>query len=288
MRRVRLESLGVSLPRRRLVGNGSLAHALRAGRACLAASRYAPADVDLLVNCGVHRDGHVCEPAIACYIQDGLGINPEFRGHDTLSFDLLAGGVGPLVAMQVVAAQLLAGDIAAGMVVMSEANSDRRPDPGYPYPPSGAAALLDVSPQKDVGFGPFAFHTDERHAGLFTSVVALDRPRGRLLLRRAPGLEDAYLAGAVPAAREALERDGLAPGEVDLVVPAQVSPALIARLQGALGVPAGRVLDLTAELPDTHTTSVLLALARARAPGKRLLLLAFGSGVTVGAVVYRS
>ncbi len=77
------------------------------------------------------------------------------------------------------------------MVVSSEANSDRRPDPAYTWPASGAAVLLDVSPRSGVGFGAFAFETHEEHAELFSSVVSLAETHGRILVRRAAELEDA-------------------------------------------------------------------------------------------------
>ncbi len=292
MRRCRIESLGVSLPRRRLFRWGSLQHAVEAGDRCLAASRYKPSDVRVLVNAGVHRDEHVCEPAIACYVQNALGINVDFHGRRTLAFDLLNGGVGMFNAAHLLTAQMLAGEIQVGMVVASEVNSDRRPDPESTFVPSGAALLLDLSPRNGAGFGTFVFETREENADLYTSVVCLKEPRGRLLLRRRAELEDAYLAGAAAAVSEALSRDGLGPADIDLVVPAQVSPSFLARLPGAIGFPADKVADFTATLPDTLTTSVFLALDLARAagtlaPGKRALLLACGSGVTVAAVTYR-
>lgn len=292
MRRCRIESLGVSPPRRGIFKWGSLRHAVEAGEQCLAASRYRPTDVRVLVNAGVHRDEHVCEPAIACYVQNALGINVDFHGRRTLSFDLLNGGVGMLNAAHLLAAQMLAGEIQVGMVVASEVNGDRRPDADSAVTPSGAALLLDLSPRNGAGFGTFVFETREENADLYTSVVCLKEPRGRLLVRRRAELEDAYLAGASAAVAEALSRDGLTPGDVDLVVPAQISPSFLSRLPGAIGFPREKVADYTATLPDTLTTSVFLALHRARAegalePGKRAILLACGSGVTVAAVAYR-
>jgi 3-oxoacyl-[acyl-carrier-protein] synthase III len=292
VRRCRIESLGVSPPRKRLFEWGSLRHAVEAGKRCLSTSRYRPADVRVLVNAGVHRDEHVCEPAIAAYVQHALGINIDFHGRRTLSFDLLNGSVGMFNAAHLLAAQMLAGEIQVGMVVASEANSDRRPDPGSTFASSGAALLLDLSPQNGAGFGAFVFETREYHADLYTAVVSLKEPRGRLLIRRRAELEDAWLGAASAAVAEALARDGLKPGDVDLVVPAQVSPSFVSRLPGAIGFPAEKVADFTASLPDTLSTSVFLALDRARAagtlgPGKRALLLAFGSGITVAAVTYR-
>jgi 3-oxoacyl-[acyl-carrier-protein] synthase-3 len=292
VRRCRIESLGVSPPRHGLFKWGSVRHAVEAGKTCLAQSRYHPADVRVLVNSGVHRDHHTCEPAIAAYIQNGLGINVEFQGRRTLAFDLLNGGCGMLNAAHLVGALLQAGEAQVGMIVSSEANSDRRPDPAYTYPASGAAAILDIAPRKDVGFGSFAFHTREEHAELYTSVVSLAVKRGRILLKRQAQLEDVWLAQAAGAVDEALAQDGLARQDVDLVVPAQVSSGFLKKLPQAIGFSADRVLDLTAELADTLTTSVFLALDRAIAlgrvgEGKRALLLAFGSGLTVAAATYR-
>ena len=292
MRRARIESLGVSPPRRGILRWGALKHTVEAGKRCLAASKYRPADVRVLVNAGVHRDGHVCEPAIACYVQHALDINVDFHGRRTLSFDLLNGNVGMLSAAHVVSAQMLAGEVAVGMVVAGEANSDRRPDAESTIPASGAAMLLDLSPTSGTGFGAFAFDTREERADLYTSVVSLKEPHGKLLIRRRAELEEAWLEGAAAAATEALGRDGLTPADVDLVVPAQISPGFLSRLPAVLGIPREKVADFTATLPDTLTTSFVLALDRARSegtlgPGKRALLLAFGSGVTVGAATYR-
>ena len=178
------------------------------------------------------------------------------------------------------------------MVVSSEANSDADPDPAYTWPASGAAAILDVSPRSDVGFGAFAFETHEEHAGLFSSVVSLAAAHGRILVRRAAELEDAWLDHAGAAVEAVLAADGLTRAEIDVVVPAQISPRFLARLPERIGLPREKVVDLTAKLPDTHSTSTFLALHELVASGKattgtRALLLAFGSGITVGAASYR-
>jgi 3-oxoacyl-[acyl-carrier-protein] synthase-3 len=292
MRRCRIEALGTSLNGRGLRKWGSVRRAVEAGRECLAKSRYHPADVRVLINTGIHRDGHVCEPANACYIQHGLGINTEFQGRRTLAFDLLNGGCGMLNAVHVIATQMRAGEIQVGMVVSSEANSDRRPDPAYTYPSSGAAVLLDLSPRRDVGFGAFAFQTREEHADLFQSVVSLEEKRGRIVLTRSADLEDAYATAVPGVIDEVLEAEHLRRDEIDLVVPAQISSAFVKHLPRAAGVEAGRIADFTSSLPDTHSTSLFLALDRLLAeappkPGTKAVFLAFGSGITVGAAVYR-
>lgn len=292
MRRCRIESLGVSPPRRTLFRWGSVKHAIAAGERCLKKSRYRPNDVRVLINAGIHRDGHTCEPAIAAYIQHGLDINVEFQGRRTLSFDLLNGACGLLNAAHVVCALLEAGDAQVGMVVSSEANSDAKPDPSYPYPASGAAAVLDVSPVRNVGFGQFVFRTHEEHADLFTSVVSLGVKNGKLLVKRRAELEDVWLKHAGGAVDELLAKEKLGKSEIDLVIPAQISPKFLEKLPERLGMPREKVVDLTAKLPDTHSTSTFLALHALMAAGqatggKRAILLSFGSGITVGAASYR-
>jgi len=291
VRRVRIASAGVSLPVWWQWRKGSVAHAVRAGRRCLAVSCHQPADVGVLVSAGVYRDGHVAEPAIAAYIQHRLGINIEFQGRATLSFDLLNGGCGMLNAAQVVGAMLQSGRIAAGMVVAGEANSDRRPDSASTIARSGAALLLDLSPDAGTGFGAFAFRTRVEDAELFTALVSLAQPRGRLLIRRQARLEAAWLAQAAAAVDEVLAKEGLTRDRIGLVVPAQISAGFLSRLPDAIGIPAATVVDFTTLLPDTGSTSVFLAwrrlcIKRPPVAGTRVLFLVFGSGLTVGAAIY--
>lgn len=290
-RRCRIESLGVSPPRGGRPRWSSLKHALAAGRGCLADSHYRRADVRVLVNCGVYRDDHVCEPAIAAYIAHGLGLNIEFQGRRTTAFDLINGGCGMLNAIQIVDALLRSGEVQVGMIIASEIDSDRRPDPSYPYPPSGAAVLLDCAPRDGVGFGAFAFDTDDRQADRYRSIVSLKVKRGRLLLQRDPALDELYLAGLSRAVAAALARDGLRSDQIDVVVPPQISKRFVSGLPAAIGIGAERIVDLTDQLADTLTTSTLLTLQHelgsARCiPGKKALLLACGSGVTAGAATY--
>jgi 3-oxoacyl-[acyl-carrier-protein] synthase-3 len=290
-RRVRIAGIGASLPDFRLRRRGSVARAVEAGRRCLAAAGRRPAEVGLLIHAGVTRDHHVCEPANAAYIQRRLGINVEFQGARTLSFDLVNGGCGMLDAAHVLCALLQEGTLRAGMVTASEGNADWRAKGDRPCPDSGAAILLELSPRPGTGFGSFAFLTRSEYADMDEMVVSLAEARGRLLARRDPGVEDRWLEMAGPVVDDVLSRDGLNRGQVDRVVPAQISAGFLARLPEAIGIPAERVADFSSRLPDTLSTSVFLALHRELAlrpplPGQTMLLLAFGSGLTVAAATY--
>lgn len=291
MRHCRIESLGVSLPRRHFRRWGSIRHAVEAGRQCLKGSRHRKADVGLLINAGVHRDHHICEPAMAVFIQHRLGINIEFQNRSTLAFDLLNGGCGMLDAAQTAIALMQNGAIEAGLVVASEANSDRHPDPSFTYPASGAALLLDLSPWCGNGFGEFAFHTRDDYADAYTSLVSLAEKRGRIVLKRRAELEDIYLSMTGAVVEDVLTRDRLRREEIDFVVPAQISAGFLSRLPAVIGFSGDKVVNLSDWLPDTLSTSLFLALKQAMAdrrpiPGQKALLLAFGSGITVAAATY--
>jgi 3-oxoacyl-[acyl-carrier-protein] synthase-3 len=291
-RRVRIAGIGSSLPGPRLLRRGSVARAVEAGRRCLAAAQRRPAEVGLLIHAGVTRDHHVCEPANAAYIQRRLGINIEFQGARTLSFDLGNGGCGMLDAAHILCALLQEGTPRCGMVTASEGNVDWRAKGERPCPDSGAAVLLEISPRPKTGFGSFAFLTRSEFADMAVTMVSLAEARGRLRTRCAPGLEERWLEMAGPVVDEVLKRDGLSRPQVDRVVAAQISAGFLARLPDAVGVPGDRVADFSGDLPDTLSTSVFLALQRELAlrpalPGQTFLLLAFGSGLTAAAAVYR-
>ena len=292
MRHCRIESLGISLPRRHFRRWGSIRHAVEAGRQCLKESQHRKTAVGLLINAGVHRDQHICEPAMAVFIQHRLGINTEFQQRSTLAFDLQNGGCGMLDAVQVATAMLQSGEIESAMVLASEANSDRQPDPLFAYPASGAALLLDLSPWSGRGFGHWAFHTRDDYADLYTSLVSLAEKRGRIVIQRQAELEEKYLSMADAVVEDVLTRDGLRRDEIDFVVPAQISTGFLDRLPTAIGFPADKVVNLSDRLPDTLSTSLFLALKltmaeRRPVPGQKALLLVCGSGITVAAATYR-
>jgi 3-oxoacyl-[acyl-carrier-protein] synthase-3 len=264
---------------------------VKAGQDCLRASNYNPGDVQVLINTGIYRDGHYAEPAIACFIQKKLGINIEFQARPTLSFDLLNGGCGMLNAAHVLTTMIKSGVIQVGMVVSSEANSDRHPDSSYTYPPSGAAFLLDISPLSQQGFGSFVFRTFEEYFYFYGAVVSLAQKKGRIYVRKKAELEDVYLNCAKPVFEELIAYEKLKREDVDLLIPSQISPRFIQKLASILDFPKSKIIDTTHLYADTLTTSFILALKHAidQSPagvGNKAVFLAFGSGITVGSAIY--
>lgn len=89
-----------------------------------------------------------------------------------------------------------------------------------------------------------------------------------------------------------LARNGLSMKDVALFVPHQANIRIIEAVGSRLGVGADRVFVNLAEYGNTSSASIPLALAEARAagrirPGDRVLVTAFGAGLTWGAALLR-
>ncbi len=89
-------------------------------------------------------------------------------------------------------------------------------------------------------------------------------------------------------ALEALARAGLTPGEIDYVIPHQANSRIADAVGKRLGIEPGRMLSNVETVGNTAAASIPLLLAAANADGRikagdRLLLVAFGGGLTWGA-----
>ncbi len=291
MKKIRIESIGVSYPRKKLWGIGSLSHAVHAGLSCLKNSNYHPMDVQVLINSGIYRDGHYAEPAFSTFIQKKMGINTEFHGRRTLSFDLQNGGCGMLNGIHILINLILSGRIHSGMVISSEANADKKPDPNYQYKNSGAAIMLDLSPNSQIGFGNFVFKSFEKYIHLYSSYVSLAQKYGRLLIKKKKELEDAYLACVQSVIKELLDKENLSSDDISFVIPSQISEYFLNKLPENIHFIAEKIINLTHKYTDTLTTSVFLSLKhlldnKVIKPGQKIILLTVGSGITIGASIY--
>lgn len=89
-------------------------------------------------------------------------------------------------------------------------------------------------------------------------------------------------------ALEALARVGLTPDEIDFVIPHQANARISDAIGKRMGIEPGRMLSNLETVGNTAAASIPLLLAEANADGRikagdRLLLVAFGGGLTWGA-----
>ncbi|MFZ5565154.1 MAG: 3-oxoacyl-ACP synthase III [Thermodesulfobacteriota bacterium] len=87
--------------------------ALKAGKKALSASSLSPSDIGMIVYCGVCRDN--LEPATACAVADGLGLDSR-----AVIYDISNACLGVMTGMIEVANAIELGQIRAGMVVSCE------------------------------------------------------------------------------------------------------------------------------------------------------------------------
>ncbi|HKE99670.1 MAG TPA: beta-ketoacyl-ACP synthase III [Actinomycetes bacterium] len=279
---------------RRIAGKGESTATLgqRAATRALAAAGVRPGDVDLLLVATATPDYPL--PSTSCILQGELGM----RGNAAM--DVIAGCAGFVYALTTAAAFVTAGRAGTVLVV-------------------GADALSRITDYTDrstcilFGDGAGAAVLRQGDRGVLGSSLGCDGGRARLLMTPGGGSRFPASArtvgdrrhfiemegrevfkGAVTAmassSLEAIERSGLDPDAIDLVVPHQANQRIIDATARRLRVPPERVVTNIARYGNTSAASIPIALAEAWEqgqvrPGQRLLLTAFGAGLAWGSAV---
>jgi len=250
-----------------------------AARAALADAGVAAADVDLVV-VGTMTPDFAC-PQVAPMVAHRLGADRAG------AFDVAAACTAWLSALSVAGATIEAGRAQCALVIGVDVLSrvlnleDRMTAPLFA---DGAGAAVLVAGDRGGRLGPVVLQSDGGGSELIVCGVGghivMD---GHETFRRAVGA----MCGA---AARACELAGIGVGDLDLVVPHQANARITAAVAERLGLPPERVVDDIAHTGNTSAATLPLALARAKAAGRlpqagRVLVAAFGSGLTWGAAV---
>jgi len=291
--RVRIESVGVADA---LTGPGAGMRLVEAAiDRCLADSRYAKSDVELLIYVGGQRDDLGAEPATAALIAGRLGLHeagPSQDGRKVLAFDLCNGALGFLQACRVGAGLIQSGEFRTVMVAASEVEHNA----GVPGAPRrgvaevGSAVILDSSPDGG-GFGASVFTSVAEHARAFSVSAVNADGRPRLHVERASDLETSYLRMVPPAVGALLSATSLRVEDIAVVLPPQTSATFAPRLAQALHAPRDRIVDIGEDGKDLASSALaysLWTLRRRQAvrSGDVGLIINVGSGLQVGAALY--
>lgn len=248
-------------------------------------------------------------PAASCLVQAGLG------ARNAAAMDVGAGCSGFLFALHTAACFVRAGAARRVLVVGAETltrvtdYSDRRSCILFG---DGAGAAVVTAPNgTPEGAGPHAgeglellfssLGTDgemarlieipaggSRHPASETTV----RERGHFLRLDGQAVFRQAVRRMAEAAEEALTATGLAPGDIDWLLPHQANARIVLAVAEQTGIaPARAMLDM-AETGNTSAASIPITLGRARdsgqlAPGQIILMLAFGAGLTWACQVWR-
>jgi 3-oxoacyl-[acyl-carrier-protein] synthase III len=291
---------------RRVVAPGETASDLAywAARGLITDRRIDPQSIDLLIFASQTGDYQV--PATACVLHERLGL-----GQNCAAFDLGMGCSSYPYSLSVAHSMLVAGMARRALVLVAEALTpyihplDRGLAPLFG---DGAAATL-LEPSTEGGFGGFLLGTDGTgHRSIIIPASGARIPRSaetRTEVTDESGIvrtrEHLQMDGPtvfffsvqhIPRMiRMALDRFELTLEEVDLVLLHQANKTMVDQIYRVLRVPPEKRFYTLEKLGNTSGASTAILLAEAGRqgvlrPGMRVLLAAFGNGLSWGITVF--
>jgi 3-oxoacyl-[acyl-carrier-protein] synthase III len=293
--RVRIESLG-TIPEASFGKKNSLELLKEAAANCLEKSVHPIEKIDTLIYAGVYRTDYVLEPAYATLLAGELNMNSTPSGPDadrTFAFDVFNGSLGFLNACSIAQEMIASDSCQNAMIVTAECENNAKDHPGdlLGIQEAASAIILDGQASGDQGFSRFLFTSNGEAVNSYVTYGYYKESIPHLHIQKDAKLEDLYLSAILPAVREILEREGLAPGQIARIFPPQISSAFISSLSESLNIPVEKFVDVVGEGPDLFTSSIPYSMEYAL--GKGLvqsgdigLIIAVGSGIQAGCAIY--
>lgn len=282
---------GVSGRRRADPGTASIAMAVEAGTRALKSQGHGQVDAVLLATATPDRLIPSCAPEIA----SRLGLS------GVAALDLGAACSGFVYALSVAAGYIAAGTAERVLVIGSDTMSavtdpEDRTTAAIFGDGAGAVVLRAGRADEPGALGPFVLGSDGTGADLLSAErggsrtrygYTADEPRpylrmdGRQVFRNA-------VARMSAAIREAADRVGWDLPAVDRVAIHQANARIAQSMSTSLAVPGERWLSNIEHVANTSSASIPLLLDHSvrdgsLAPGQRMVIAAFGAGLTWGA-----
>jgi len=274
-------------------GQGLSSLALPAAIQCLERAGVAAAELDGIIVATI--SGDYLMPSTANLLQHRLGAGRAW------GYDLLNACNGFVAALSTACAFIESGRarriLVVGGDVMSTLIDYRDRNTCILFGDGCGAVLVEAGPNDGPGIIGFELHSDGAGGGdlsipcsgsamLHTpqSLAAGDhfvKQNGRAVFTQA-------IRRMTEVCANLLSGLGLSANDVDLLVPHQANLRIIEPIAARLGVPMGRVVVNIDTVANTTAGTIPLALADAQRdgrlrPGSRVLLAAFGGGLTWGA-----
>jgi 3-oxoacyl-[acyl-carrier-protein] synthase-3 len=270
--------------------------AVEAGRRALKSARVDDVDAVLLATTTPDRPCPATAPDIASRL-DLTGV---------AAFDVAAVCTGFLYALATATGMITARLAERVLVIGAETystilNPADRTTRALFGDGAGAVVLRAGQPDEPGALGPFDLGSDGQHNDLITIPAGGSRQRSTGL----PAAQDEYyftmqgqrvyrhaIHRMSESAQAVMDSAGWRTGEVDRFVAHQANRRIIAAVGQRLGIPIERCLMNIDRVANTAAASIPLVLAdaassRALRAGHRVLISAFGGGLTWGAVALR-
>jgi 3-oxoacyl-[acyl-carrier-protein] synthase-3 len=264
-----------------------VAMGIDAGAKALAAAGVQGADVDLVIAASCTAQAPI--PGIGPRIAAGVGASQAG------AFDLNAGCAGFCYALSMAADAVRAGNAKRALVIASERLTDwvDSDDRGMAilFGDAAGAALVGVpDTASEAGIGPVAWGSD---GTAFSAIEIRERPDGRSFMEMEGSAVFRWATTRlVPVARRACDLAGVAPEELSAIVLHQANLRITESIARSLGAPQAILARDIVDAGNTSAASVPLALSRLIDEGQvgsgdRVLLFAFGAGLTYAGQVVR-
>lgn len=268
-----------------------------AARIAMERAGVAPEEVDILVLSTATPDRWL--PSTACDTQALLGCD------NAMAFDVMAACTGHMYGLSVAEGYLAAGRGEVALVIAAEKMSaildwtDRKTAVLFG---DGAGAFV-LKPSNGSGRGIISSHhqSDGNLADLLNrpgggavdplSQGVLDEGRHLLQMQGREIFKNA-VRNMADACVKALEKAGIGPEDITLCVPHQANIRIIEATAKKAGIPADKVFVNVDKYGNMSSATVPIALDEAieqgrAGPGDLVLTVAFGAGLTWGAMVIR-
>lgn len=267
----------------------SLTMAEIACQRAIEASGIAKEKIGLLIVATVTPDNFF--PSTACMLQHRLGLSEN----ECPAFDISAACSGFLYAMSIADKYITSGAIEYALIVGVESLtktvdwSDRSTCILF----SDAAGAIVLGASNKPGIYSTHIHANGTHKDLIQLSGNLYEDRGqRCLLMKGNETFKIAVRKLEGVVEEALAHNNLTRDDIDWLVPHQANLRIIQAMAKKLNVKEDRVVVTIANHANTSSASVPLAMDTAIRDGRiqrgdLMLLEAFGSGVTWGAVLVR-
>lgn len=255
-----------------------------------------PDDIDAILVATVTPD--MLFPATACLIQDQLGLRAAW------GFDLSAACSGFLYALTTGAQMVASGAhdrvVVVGADLMSSIIDPLDRTTAVLFGDGAGAALLE---RAEPGYGILDFYHRVDGSGrddlmmpaggsLLPPSVATVTARQHFLKQNGRAVFKFAVTTMVQSVQILLERNGLSPSDIAMVVPHQANQRILDATAERLGVPHERVASVLARYGNTTGATLPLALDGALSEGKikrgdLVVFTAVGAGFTSGATLVR-
>lgn len=277
---------------RRIAAEGEFTShmATKASEKALEQAGIAAEDIELIILATITPD--TLTPSTACYVQANLG------AHSAVAFDISAACSGFLYAMKLAKRLISDGAYKNALIIGAEKLSafinweDR--NTCVLFGDGAGAAILRKSEEGEGSILASETGSDGRHTALLdikgggsACPITMGNANDNLATLAMQGREVFKLA--VTAMRQAsekvIERAGLKPEDITLVVPHQANLRIIDAIADRLTIPNEKVFVNLHKYGNTSAAAIAIALDEAHREGKfkrgdNIIMVAFGAGLT--------